>query len=86
MILHSIEAIQKLSELSKVGRKILEFNISIFDRIVVYLFMDKFYIYQVSMNEFGESTYQLREIDDTVILPLLTEMRTVLCNPVTFNF
>lgn len=86
MILHSIEAIQKQNELSKVGRKILEFNISIFDRIVVYLFMDKFYIYQVSMNEFGESTYQLREIDDTVILPLLTEMRTVLCNPVTFNF
>lgn len=86
MTLHSIEAIQKQNELSKVGRKILEFNMSIFDRIVVYLFMDKFYIYQVSMNEFGESTYELRDIDDTAIMPLLTEMRTVLCNPVTFNF
>ena len=86
MTLHSVEAIQKQNELSKVGRKILEFNISIFDRIVVYLFMDKFYIYQVTMNEFGDNEYELRQIDDTAILPLLTEMRTVLCNPVTFNF
>lgn len=86
MTLHSVEAIQKQNELSKVGKKILEFNISIFDRIVVYLFMDKFYIYQVTMNDYGDSEYELRQIDDTAILPLLTEMRTVLANPVTFNF
>ena len=86
MTLHSVEAIQKQNELSKVGKKILEFNISIFDRIVVYLFMDKFYVYQVTMNEFGDSEYELRQIDDTAILPLLTEMRTVLSNPVTFKF
>lgn len=86
MTLHSIEAIQKQNELSKVGKQILDFNISIFERIVVYLFMDKFYIYQVSVNEYGDNEYVLREIDDTAILPLLSEMKTVLCNPVTFNF
>lgn len=86
MVLTSVRAIEKSNELQKVGKQILEFNMSIYDRIVVYMFMDKFYIYTVTMNEYGDNEYTLKEIDETVILPLLSQMRTVLSNPISFNF
>lgn len=86
MVLTSVQAIAKANELVRVGKTILEFNISIYERIVLFMFMDKFYIYSTSMNEYGDTEYTLKQADESTILPLLSEMRTVLSNPISFNF